>query len=58
MTNKKSLDSKTVLYARSVQAITVEQAIEQARANACPVPLFDYTGKLKARVYPNGDIIL
>jgi hypothetical protein len=56
-TTKKSLDNRTVLY--SVHgAFTVEQAIERARDTARPVALFDHTGSLRARVYPNGDVVL
>jgi len=57
---KKTLSPNTVLYMRSmdVQAVTVADAVERAKATGQAVVLHDYTGTIKARVLPTGEIVI
>lgn len=57
---KKTLSPRTILYTRSVdvQAVTVEDAIERAKSTGQPVVLYDYTGSIKARILPTGEVIV
>jgi len=41
-----------------VQAVTVEDAIERAKSTGQAVVLYDYTGSIKARILPTGEVIV